>query len=269
METWPLGMAELAGTCTSAADPRALINMNIVVSSPHRYPVAAADVMVGFDTTGRPVVVSDPASRLRQPPGALLRTLAARAWQNDETPGSGRTTAQRYVAPYGLDASSPTGELVTTILEGAAAPRPPVVTDESISAGVVPKATWSGLHANSATFPVEVGPSQLSADQSVGLVMAVLPRSEHRASEDQATADRAVVADHDRMAAALNDRVIQLIFSASLRLHGLYGSATVRQVAVLDTAVGELDKAIREIGTVLFEPRQERGEDLDNRPRSR
>jgi hypothetical protein len=47
-----------------------------------------------------------------QPPGALLRTLVALAWQIDhETPGSGRATAYGLVAPCGLGASSATGAL--------------------------------------------------------------------------------------------------------------------------------------------------------------
>ena len=99
-------------------------------------------------------------------------------------------------------------------------------------------------------------------DTIVRVTRTVPPEGERRASEDQATANRAVAADHDRMAVALNDRVIQLIFSASLRLHGMYGSATASQVAALDTAVGELDKAIREIGTVLFEARRDEGDRL-------
>jgi len=139
------------------------------------------------------------------------------------------------------NASSPTRELVTTMLQGAAAPTTPVVADESAA----PKPE---IIAHSDTIVRET--------------RAVPPEGERRANEDEATANRAVAADHDRIAVALNDRVIQLIFSAGLRLHGMYGSATASQLAALDTAVGELDKAIREIGAVLFEARQDEGDRL-------
>jgi rsbT co-antagonist protein RsbR len=116
-----------------------------------------------------------------------------------------------------------------------------------------------GRHADGTTFPVEVGLSPVSTERGMCTIMAVRPRGERRASEDQAVGDRAVVADHDRMVVALNDRVIQLIFSASLRLHGLYESANLRQLSVLGAAVGDLDSAIREIGIVLFEQRHDSG----------
>ena len=113
---------------------------------------------------------------------------------------------------------------------------------------------WA-LHADGTSFAVEVGLSPVSTADGVGTIMAVRPRGERHAGDARTTADRAVLADHDRMAIALNDRVIQLIFSASLRLHGLYGSATPREHTALGLAIGELDTAIREIRTVLFEER--------------
>ena len=110
-----------------------------------------------------------------------------------------------------------------------------------------------GLHADGTTFAVEVGLSPVSTADGRRTIMAVRPHSERRASDDQAAADRAVVAEHDRMAVAMNDTVIRLIFSASLRLHNLIESATVRELASIHPAIEDLDTAIREIRTVVFD----------------
>ena len=110
-----------------------------------------------------------------------------------------------------------------------------------------------GLHADGTTFPVEVGLSPVSTADGLRTIMAVRPHSARRASDDQAAGDRAVVAEHDRMAIAMNDTVIRLIFSATLRLQSLIESATIRELSLIHPAIEELDTAIREIRTVVFE----------------
>ena len=110
-----------------------------------------------------------------------------------------------------------------------------------------------GLHADGTEFAVEVGLSPVSTAEGVRTIMAVRPISERRASEDQAVGERAVDADHDRMALALNDEVIRPIFSAGLRLHGLIETASVRQLAAIQPAIGELDDAIRALRNLLFD----------------
>ena len=110
---------------------------------------------------------------------------------------------------------------------------------------------WA-IHADGTTFPVKVGLSPVSTAHGLRTIMAVRPHSQRRSTDDQAARDRAVIADHDRMAVAMNDTVIRLIFSASLRLHSLIETATVREVAAIYPAIDELDTAIRDIRTVAF-----------------
>ena len=112
-----------------------------------------------------------------------------------------------------------------------------------------------GRHADGTEFPVEVGLSPVFTEEGVRTIMAVRPIDERRASDDQAIGDLAVHADHDRLAVALNDQVIHSIFSASLKLHGLLDDATLRQLAVLQPAIEELDDAIRDMRNILFDPR--------------
>lgn len=110
-----------------------------------------------------------------------------------------------------------------------------------------------GLHADGTEFAIEVGLSPVSTEEGGRTIMAVRPISERRASEVTASDERAVRADHDRMATLLNDQVIQSIFSVGLKLTGLLGDATLRQLAVLNPAIDELDNAIRDVRHILFE----------------
>ena len=126
-----------------------------------------------------------------------------------------------------------------------------------------------GLRADGTTFSVEVGLSPVSTANGLRTIMAVRPRGERRPGDDLAATDRALIADHDQMAVAMNDKVIRPIFSASLRLHGLIESATVRELAAIYPAIDELDRAIREIRTVVFERSGSPDEDGTATPRPR
>ena len=107
-----------------------------------------------------------------------------------------------------------------------------------------------GLHADGTQFAVEVGLSPVSTVHGMRTIMAVRPITERR---DGCGHTDAVQADRDRMALALNDRVIQSIFSAGLGLHGLIETATVRQLAVIYGAINNLDSAIRELRNIVFD----------------
>ena len=110
-----------------------------------------------------------------------------------------------------------------------------------------------GLHADGTEFAIEVGLSPVSTEDGGRTIMAVRPINERRADEVKASDERAVHADHDRMATALNDQVIQPIFSVALKLSGLLNDATLRQLAVLNPAIDELDHAIRDMRNILFD----------------
>lgn len=105
--------------------------------------------------------------------------------------------------------------------------------------------------ADGTEFPVEVALSPVTTGHGVRTIMTVREVSDRRATEDAARAE-AVYADHQRIALALNDRVIQEIFSASFQLHGLLDAADGPQRAVLQAAIDELDTAIREIRSIVF-----------------
>ncbi len=110
-----------------------------------------------------------------------------------------------------------------------------------------------GQHADGTTFPIDVGLSPLSTASGVSTIVAVRSLGGHRARDDQAAADRAVTAERDRMASALNDHVIRKIFSAGLHLNGMIETATVRQLAALNPAINDLDDAIRDLRNAVFD----------------
>jgi PAS domain S-box-containing protein len=110
-----------------------------------------------------------------------------------------------------------------------------------------------GRHADGTEFAVEVGLSPVSTQDGGRTIMAVRRISDRDGRDDQAADDRAVQADHDRMAILLNDQVIQAIFSASLKLHGMLGAANVRQLATLYPAIDQLDGAIHDLRNILFD----------------
>ena len=75
------------------------------------------------------------------------------------------------------------------------------------------------------------------------------------AGGDPAAAAQFLAQDHDRIAVSMNDLVIRRVFGAGLSLHsavGLIGSDHPAAGKVRD-AIGELDIAIRNIRTVLFD----------------
>lgn len=72
---------------------------------------------------------------------------------------------------------------------------------------------------------------------------------------DPADVTLLLVQDHDRIAASMNDIVVRRLFSAGLSLQtalGLMGSGHPAAGRIHE-AVGELDLAIRNIRTVLFD----------------
>jgi PAS domain S-box-containing protein len=109
---------------------------------------------------------------------------------------------------------------------------------------------WA-CHADGTEFPVEVALSPASTSNGMRTIMAVRQVSERRTS-DHAALDRIVTGDHERIAIALNDRVIQPVFAATLGLNALLDSATEHQVERLGEVVAALDDAIREIRNVVF-----------------
>ena len=82
----------------------------------------------------------------------------------------------------------------------------------------------SGRHADGTQFAVEVGLSPVSTVNGVRTIMADRPIAERRGGDDETDA---VQADRDRMAVALNDNVIESVFSAGLGLHGLIETTSV------------------------------------------
>jgi hypothetical protein len=75
------------------------------------------------------------------------------------------------------------------------------------------------------------------------------------AGGDPAGAAQILAHDHDRIAVSMNDLVIRRIFGAGLSLQtvvGLIGSGHPAAGKVRE-AIGELDIAIRDIRTVLFD----------------
>ena len=58
---------------------------------------------------------------------------------------------------------------------------------------------------------------------------------------------------------ALNDRVIQSMFSAGMGVHGLGETADLRQDAVIYQAINDLDTAIRELRVVVFDHQRRPG----------
>ena len=113
----------------------------------------------------------------------------------------------------------------------------------------------AALHADGTTFPVEVGLSPVTTVEGLLTVVAVRRVGQPPpVSPRRSTGDQAVIAERDRLTHALNDAVIQKIFSAGLRLHGLLEEANVRQLAVLNPVINELDDAIRELRIAVFDP---------------
>ncbi|MGZ4692136.1 MAG: PAS domain S-box protein [Acidimicrobiales bacterium] len=116
---------------------------------------------------------------------------------------------------------------------------------------------WA-LHADGSEFPVEIALSPVTTSNGIRTIM-VVRQAEDRRVDQQALRDRAVLAEEDRIAMALNADVIRPIFAAGLGLHGLLDSANPTQADRIRAVIDQLDDAIRAIRRVVFDRDQPEG----------
>lgn len=140
--------------------------------------------------------------------------------------------------------------------------------DEAILRRLIARATDRGpiapiitvlRHRDGDELPVELLLERDEAADGSPPAIAVLVRdlSERRDSEDElaeAQRDLEIVADRERIARDLHDRVIQRLFATSMSLMAaVEGDADPVMAGRVGRAVDDLDTTIREIRTVIFE----------------
>ena len=111
-----------------------------------------------------------------------------------------------------------------------------------------------GCHANGSEFPIEISVSPVATDHGVASVVIIRDLSQQRLQEDGARAT--TIADEDeRIGTVMHDRVIGLLFASGLNIAAVLSANQLDHHATgrLRDVVGELDAAIREIRTAIFQ----------------
>ena len=111
-----------------------------------------------------------------------------------------------------------------------------------------------GCHANGSEFPIEISVSPVATDHGVASVVIIRDLSQQRLQEDGARAT--TIADEDeRIGTVMHDRVIGLLFASGLNIAAVLSANQLDHHATgrLRDVVAELDAAIREIRTAIFQ----------------
>jgi PAS domain S-box-containing protein len=110
-----------------------------------------------------------------------------------------------------------------------------------------------GCHADGSEFPVEISLSRVATDQGAATVVVIRDVTQQRASERAARATLTLDED-ERIAAELNDGVIQHIFASALTLASVLSRNRLEDVIAgqLHVVIDELDAGVREIRNTIF-----------------
>ena len=115
-----------------------------------------------------------------------------------------------------------------------------------------------GLRQDGTEVPVQVSLSPVNTADGLRTVVAVRDVSEHRADESlQRTG--LVLAEEERIAAELHEKVIDRLFQAGITIQGAMRLANEPLSERLAAAVEHLDGAIREIRRAVFAQRNQAG----------
>jgi PAS domain S-box-containing protein len=111
-----------------------------------------------------------------------------------------------------------------------------------------------GRQADGSEFPIEISLSPIAADHGIATVVVIRDVSQQRDLERAAQAGFAL-ADHERIAAELHDRVIGHLFGSALALASILGRNTLDDHITdrLHGVIDELDTATSEIRNTVFE----------------
>lgn len=106
--------------------------------------------------------------------------------------------------------------------------------------------------ADGSEFPVEISLSSVTFGDGPRVVAIVREVTGHRASE-QVAREQLVLADQERIGADLHGRVIERLFAAGMGIQSVLGRVEHPVAERLVSVIEELDDAIREIRSTVFQ----------------
>jgi PAS domain S-box-containing protein len=113
-------------------------------------------------------------------------------------------------------------------------------------------------HADGSEFPVEISLSPVTFGDDPRMVAIIREVTAHRASE-QATRERLVLEDEERIGADLRHGIISRLFSAGMGIQAVVDQVEPEIARRLLHVADELDFAIREIRDTVLRPSSEPG----------